>query len=167
MNESRIVATERLRREGRWNEASSFRDDERRRLRSEGRSRADAIELSWRSMLAKFPAVENVQHDDGMAAGRDERSLIVRLSAEAAPDLVRDAFWVYGNLDNKMADPEEAPTLGAWSMLCWARGNRNRFFEHMLPKAIAFWSKARGAATNAQEGVCQRDEIERMLEAAL
>jgi hypothetical protein len=31
----------------------------------------------------------------------------------------------------------DAPSLGAWDLLQWARKNRNLFFERVLPKAMA------------------------------
>ena len=53
--ESKIVATERLRKEGRWNEASLFKDEAIKRLRAEGRTKSEASEAAWDEMLAKFP----------------------------------------------------------------------------------------------------------------
>ena len=52
------------------------------------------------------------------------------------PDLIRDVLWTYGALENRQAKPDDAPSLGAWSLLCWARQYRNRFFEKILPKAM-------------------------------
>ncbi|MDP6557319.1 MAG: hypothetical protein QGG71_21810 [Pirellulaceae bacterium] len=46
MMESKITTTERLRREGRWEDASLWRDQERQRLRSEGLSRKESNEKS-------------------------------------------------------------------------------------------------------------------------
>ena len=56
--ESKIVATERLRSEGRWEEASLYRDEQRRRLREEGMTRREAREESWRLTLKKYPPAE-------------------------------------------------------------------------------------------------------------
>jgi len=55
MRESKITATERLRRNGDWETASLYRDDQRKRLRSEGMRRREANEESWRLMLEEFP----------------------------------------------------------------------------------------------------------------
>ena len=55
MRESKITATERLRRNGNWETASLYRDDQRKRLRSEGMRRREANEESWRLMLEEFP----------------------------------------------------------------------------------------------------------------
>jgi hypothetical protein len=53
--ETKLEATERLRGEGRWEEASRFREKERQRLRAEGKPRKEAREESWRLMLEAFP----------------------------------------------------------------------------------------------------------------
>jgi len=55
MEESKIVTTERLRREGRWEEASAYRDQVRKELRSQGKPRKEAAERAWDTMMAKFP----------------------------------------------------------------------------------------------------------------
>jgi hypothetical protein len=58
MEESKICAMDRLRREGRWEEASLFRDEERRRLRDEGLPKAEANDRSWAAMMEKYPPIE-------------------------------------------------------------------------------------------------------------
>lgn len=45
----------RLRAERRWNTASEFREAERKRLRTAGRSRQEAREESWEAVLEKYP----------------------------------------------------------------------------------------------------------------
>jgi hypothetical protein len=58
-------------------------------------------------------------------------------SNDDRPDMSRDILWVYENLVRERVNPEDAPSLGAWAQLKWARENRNRFFEQVLPKAKA------------------------------
>jgi hypothetical protein len=55
MQESRIEATDRLRREGRWQAASTFRDEKRREFRAAGMKRGEANEAAWEAMLVEFP----------------------------------------------------------------------------------------------------------------
>jgi hypothetical protein len=55
MNESRIGLTERLRTEGRWAEASQFKDQVLRGLRGEGMKKAEAGEAAWEAMAEQFP----------------------------------------------------------------------------------------------------------------
>ena len=60
MNESKIELTERLRREGRWSEASQFKDEVLKKLRSDGMTRADAAEQAWERMAAQYPPLANI-----------------------------------------------------------------------------------------------------------
>ena len=55
MEESKIVATERLRREGRWEEASKLKDAALREFKAKGMKRAEASEAAWNAMLEAFP----------------------------------------------------------------------------------------------------------------
>jgi hypothetical protein len=55
VSETKIAATNRLRQEKRWEKASRYRNDQRRRLRAEGMKRRDAHEEAWRLMLKTFP----------------------------------------------------------------------------------------------------------------
>ena len=54
MTESKISATERLRREGRWDEASCYRDDARKKYKAEGMARTEANDAAWEAMIKKF-----------------------------------------------------------------------------------------------------------------
>ena len=146
MKESQIVATDRLRREDRWDEATLYRDQARRQLRSEGKAKAEARETSWNMMLEKFPPMESMEEESpGPSAGQPSESDLEDVDFDAllekfgqnSPDFARDVFWVYHNLSNHGVAPEDAPGLGAWNMLNWARGAKNRFFEQVLPKVQA------------------------------
>ena len=55
MSESKIELTERLRREGRWAEASKFKDETVKKLREGGMKRSDANEKAWEEMAQAFP----------------------------------------------------------------------------------------------------------------
>ena len=59
LKESKIEITKRLQRDGRWDAASQFRCDERRRLRALGRPRDEANEQAWESMGEKYPSDED------------------------------------------------------------------------------------------------------------
>ena len=52
MPESKIVLTERLRREGRWDEASEFKDKSVAKFRADGLKRGEAAEAAWAAMAA-------------------------------------------------------------------------------------------------------------------
>jgi hypothetical protein len=139
MQESKIVATNRLVREGRWEEASAFRDRVRAQLRAEGKNRRQAAEEAWQAMLEAFPpdtapatAVDSPSTDN---TNTDE--MIPQSVVDGSPDFVGDILWVYSNLEAKRVTFADAPTPGAWNLLKWAREYRNRFFEQLVPKAIA------------------------------
>lgn len=57
MNESKIVLTERLRREGRWTEASKFKDTVLAECREKGFKRDQASEAAWDAMEQAFPPI--------------------------------------------------------------------------------------------------------------
>ncbi|MBU4400520.1 MAG: hypothetical protein KKE86_14450, partial [Planctomycetes bacterium] len=55
MNESKIELTERWRREGRWSEASRFKDAAVKDFRSQGMKRAEASDAAWEATAEAFP----------------------------------------------------------------------------------------------------------------
>ena len=69
MQASELPEYRRIRAEGRWKEATAFRDAERLRLREAGRTRQQACDESWLLMLKKFPPVAK---GSVRAAGRVE-----------------------------------------------------------------------------------------------
>jgi hypothetical protein len=164
--ESRIEVTDRLRREGRWGEASVFRDDERRRLRTEGTPKTEAIDAAWQAMIDRFPPIpaEPVQLPlDETDLSVDYAVLAERLG-DSRPDLTRDSLWVYEHLENKQIQVSDAPSLGAWSLLKWARESRNRFFEQLIPKAIAAKQKQADDQEFSRKEQVSIEEVEDMLE---
>ena len=147
MNESKIELTERLRREGRWSEASQFKDEVLKKLRSDGMTRADAAEQAWERMAAQYPPLANIGKSTpevpGATVGDPSPEhdveidvLLDRIGGGQPSDLVRDTLWTYENLANRRIKASDAPSCGAWALLEWARKYRNRFFEQVLPKAM-------------------------------
>ena len=55
MTESKIELTERLRREGRWAEASKFKDTALKEFRGKGMKKAPAAEEAWEAMAKAYP----------------------------------------------------------------------------------------------------------------
>jgi hypothetical protein len=129
--ESKIDATRRLQRKGRWEEASAYRHEVRRRLRTEGKNKAEASEGAWLAMMEKFAPLPPAEVP---ADGLDD---LLKQSGTHEVDLVTDILWVYEHLVDKAAGPEDAPGAGAWALLDWARQYRVEFFETLLPKALA------------------------------
>lgn len=190
-NENRIGVMERLRAAGVWGEATEFKETTRQRLRSEGKSRADAKALAWSAMVEKFLPQADEEEDAGEqeafppsanhSASQPSETVVANVAAfplvqspeidEAilekfeggSHSLVRDVLWVYERLEDRRAKPEDAPSLGAWSLLIWARGARNRFFEQLLPKALAKQSEA-GDATGQFADDPDLGDLKKMLD---
>jgi hypothetical protein len=137
MTESKIVETDGLRKVGRWEEASLWKDEKRKQLRADGQTKADSNESSWDAMIEQFPPLPSSEMPDGI-------ELVDITPDDSQPDLARDMIWVYGHLNCKTVTTEDAPSPGAWCLLRWVRGggrSLDRFFSVMLPKAMAIEEK--------------------------
>jgi hypothetical protein len=134
MQGSKIDLTQRLRKEDRWEEASKFKDEQIAMLRAEGKNRKEARQAAWEAMEQRFPPleVEPVVGEEG-AYPTD----LIEVGAIGSSDFHGDADWVYQHIAVAVVKPEDAPTPGAWALFKWAKRNEDRFFEHVMPKAIA------------------------------
>jgi len=47
-------------------------------------------------------------------------------------DFSRDFEWAYNQFENKKIEPADAPSVGAWGMLQFCRGNRAKFMDAAL-----------------------------------
>ena len=139
MQETRAEAMHRLQREGRWEEASAYRQEVRKQQRVQGKTKAKAGQIAWQMMAERFPPLgagqgTQVAGSDGLSSEQFDE--LLRRTAGQGVDLIRDVLWTYENLANTNAAAEDAPSMGAWSLLEWARNYRNHFFERLLPKAL-------------------------------
>jgi hypothetical protein len=75
VNESKIELTERLRREGRWAEASKFKDSVLAERREKGFKRDEASNAAWEAMEQAFPPIvtETATGDTGEEEATDTR----------------------------------------------------------------------------------------------
>lgn len=164
MNESKIGITERLRAEGRWDEASTFKDETLRTLRGEGMTKAEAREGAWRRMAEKYPPLEDTGEGAGVFPIEETAidELVDRIGDEQ-PDLVRDTLWAYEHLADRRTKPADAPSAGAWALLGWARRYQNRFFEMVLPKAMGARSQEDEDAADVRRERMALDEIRSLL----
>jgi hypothetical protein len=121
--ETKIDATHRLEREGRWEEANDFKEKIRQQFRADGMSRKEAVEKSWESMLAAFPPLE-----DGQVLVKEPIDEKLLPAGKVAADVNRDVLWVYENIDRDSVSQCDAPSAGAWSMLQHARRYRVWFY---------------------------------------
>jgi hypothetical protein len=123
----------------------------RRKFKAEDLKRSEAVEASWAAMLAKYPPMAPESEADAEAAAQRVRADAVEtiLSRQNAgrSDLAGDVNWVYARLGDDEMAPPEAPSLGAWSLWHWARENRSKFFEQILPKALAVKQRSDEAET--------------------
>jgi hypothetical protein len=159
--ESKVVATARLRAEGRWADASLYRDERRVYWRSVDQ-RANAAEWSWREMVAEFPPLPKPESEAKPKAGtttttRDPDPLditdadpaLIRRLMDVDIDWDRDVMWCY----RVYAAPasairlEDAPSLAAWGTLRTARAEPQRF----LTMAASVIAKTVKAATTERE----------------
>ena len=102
MTESKSVATDRLRQEGRWKEASLWRDEKRRQLRAEGHPKVYANEASWEAMIEQFPPSPD---PDQVGSSVDAELFEIDLdNYDSQPDLVRDTLWAYESLCQKRVE---------------------------------------------------------------
>jgi len=129
--ESKITITARLQREGRWPEASAYKDSQIAECRGEGMTRAQANTEGWRRMREKYPPLpppEELHTDNDEASAEDVADAFPLFDGKSA-DLKTDVLWCYSNFANRTVRPADAPSAGAWAMLEWARSSRNKFFE--------------------------------------
>jgi hypothetical protein len=118
------------------------------------------------AMVLQFPPLppsEDDLVDEGDQSTRVELLETDPGDHDSQPDMSRDILWVYENLARKGVTARDAPSLGAWSLLIWARQDRNRFFEQMLPKAMASIEKK----TKEDSGLVEYDggfkDLDKML----
>ena len=148
MNESKIELTGRLRREGRWAEASKRKDEKVKEFRAGGDSLRVAAEKAWEWLAAEYPPVEVrpladiVASDCELVSGPEATALEVDDAAEEndgdCPALPGVATWeslqwvaeALGRIARgQKVKLSEAPSDAAIGILDWARFDRERFYE--------------------------------------
>ena len=132
MQEHELKEYQRLRTEGRWSQASEFREAERQRLRLAGRSKQQARDESWAAMLVKFPPLEdNRTGSEPTPPSVDPNTLSDVIFAEDAnyKQAVRWALRAIG-LDPDKIPARQIPNPACLAMLRFAQTEkgRERFF---------------------------------------
>ena len=124
MTESKIELTHRLQSEGRWNEASEFRDKVRSEQREAGRPRAEANEEAWSRMAEKFPplpAPQPINNDmDGLFSDEVNDSDLPSNLSSGDGNFELDLQWAYRNICSEVRR-EDAPSGAAWRLRQWGR----------------------------------------------
>lgn len=153
MTESKVVAMDRLRQDGRWNEASEFRDRVRTELRASGMNRSQAAEEAWVRMIAEYPPVES-EAGEGLLVepewpsgltDEDEQEALKSVSGNRA-DFDRDFMWSYQQLGKSDVGPQDAPSAPAWFLLKYANSARSEF----LKRAATFFERRESKAAAEQ-----------------
>jgi hypothetical protein len=85
MTESKIELTERLRREGRWAEASQFRDTARGDFHAKGMKRDEASEAAWAAMAQAYPPLPAAEVPTDAADGVEDTPAPTSPEAASAP----------------------------------------------------------------------------------
>jgi len=154
MTESKIELTERLRREGRWPEASKMKDAALADFRAQGVKRDEAAEAAWAAMAEAYPPLPVAEGPADATASTPEA---VTTNAPPIPwsDLPTDANfdeevrWVHqqyiliieetprGRVIHWERATQKPPSTGACSLARWAADNRTAFYKDLLPKAMA------------------------------
>ncbi len=162
MTESKIDLTDRLKREGRWEEASLFKDEKIKELRTTGLKRPEAQDKAWEAMEMQFPPIEIPQEDELDWEFTPEE--IAHLSPGSLENFPEDVSWVYSHLELRDADIGSAPSAGAVGLLGWARANRADFFSKILPRAIQLQEKQSDQDAMAEQEHLRIDRLFRQVQ---
>lgn len=126
MDESKIGLTERLRREGRWAEASKFKDETVKKLRADGMKRAEAGEQAWQKMAEVYPrlpppepASEPVAGEAPRADTAEDEDMVARRLCDAAEQEVERWQQKHGVV---VPDDASVALAGGVVAYCWALG---------------------------------------------
>ena len=179
MKESKYDLTVRLRKEGRWAEASLFKDNEIRRLRAEGVViRSECNDKAWELMEEKYPPlpVAEVESEVTQAIAVDPNPW-TDLPSDA--DFNEEVRWVHqqyaliveetprGRVIHWDRATKPPPSHGARSLALWAADNRNNrtaFYKDVLPKAMSAASNSGDEADSIREEKRSIAEVQRILE---
>jgi hypothetical protein len=69
-------------------------------------------------------------------------------------DWVCGVTWVFEALGRQTVLPSDAPNPGTWAVYQWAKGDRNKFYRTVWPKALAAKEKR---LEDSDEEVVKRD----------
>ena len=149
--EDKLGCNNRLKREGRLEEAYRFKDNLIAKYRQTGMKRIEAQHRGWYDMMVKFPPDEDEEDLDES-----------ELPQPGNVNFSSDVEWVYANLGIKVAK-KSAPNPGAYAMLLWAREKPDDFFKTMMPKALDIKAKQAGTSNQVDQEDEELGELEELL----
>jgi hypothetical protein len=132
MEESRIEITDRLRREGRWAEASKFKQAKFNQLKAEGIRGEERKDQAWDALELAFPPLPEPEPEEP----KELEDFVGDFDLGAA-DLPLEMEWVANHPklidDTKAAkDYPEPPNAKALNMFHWAQGAKTKFFDKVM-----------------------------------
>lgn len=137
MEESKINLTHRLQKEGRWGEATKFKDECIAKSRSKGMNRTESRQAGWEAMEKEYPPLSNPLNSSQSAPPDPEFDKMLRDLCDSTFTAVhRDILWSFNYLEVSNVNPSEAPSRGAWGLLMWGRKNRDKFFSQIFSRVI-------------------------------
>ncbi|HEY3395442.1 MAG TPA: hypothetical protein VGK58_22260 [Lacipirellulaceae bacterium] len=129
---------------------------------------------AWMAVFAKWPSPAGARPCDSLSEYLSHETPCARrtpkLTAEAqrrfdsikkAADHGQEIQWVYSNISNKLVDPLECPSRGAWDLLLMARKNRKWFYEKIY-KSFAIEAEKRKAKREGQDDINEPSPRERL-----
>jgi hypothetical protein len=154
MTESKIALTERLRREGRWAEASKFKDAAVADFRANGMTRAEANEAAWTATAERFPppSPEETLAESVAGTGKVSPTNVTPIpwhDLPTEPSFNDEVRWVHqqyiviieesprGRIIHWDRATTKPPSTGACALASWAAENRTAFYKDLLPKTMA------------------------------
>ena len=178
--EPRGHVTGRLRRAGKWTEASLYREKRRLYWGKQG-FRQDAKDLAWAEMIAEFPPepepepkpepmeTQREEPPDPLDIREESQELVDRL-AQVPSDWDRDVTWCHEVYAHPAVRLASAPSLAAWGLLAFARSDPPRFYA-MVERVAARLAKPKPTDTTADETNDDGDDpgladLERMIRAS-
>lgn len=178
--ESKIELTERLRREGRWTEASRLKDTALADFRAKGMKRDEAANAAWAAMAEAYPPLPVAEGPADPAAGTP-----AAMTTDAPPipwsdlptegDFDEEVRWVHqqyiliieetprGRVIHWERATKKPPSTGACSLARWAADNRTAFYKDLLPRTMAKASPNQEEEANLREAEMRAEEIEAVL----
>jgi hypothetical protein len=136
MNESKIDLTERLRREGRWAEASKYKDEVVKKLRASGLKRCEAGEQAWQEMAEAFPQTPPKPGNNYDMA----MELLCSVAIEAVDGWKRE----YGIT---LPDDAEFELIANGLIHFWSAGSLGELPDHGKPWGIARHADLKGVGS--------------------
>ena len=154
--ETKLELTNRLRAEGLWDAACEHRDKVREKHKAAGKTKKAAGILAWQAMATKYPPPPEPEM----------KSVPSNVFADKpATTVTQDIEWVYQTMAFSDVEPEQAPSGGAWGLLCWVRTsdrNRSEFFRNLVTRILPSRSDHGRPVLHGEDTVSD-DEVARLL----